>query len=686
MNTEVSRLVSVLLTLVHDTELSRYWTPQDERMLISRCEAEGLTFLTSTLPGLAKSLHTMFSCGIFKCAPGFRRATKKAYPMFMRKAWEVLVPDHYEIDGEVFGLPAPGLGNGNEFLFLESAHNLAGAVKAIRQVSLMYYKTKLPYSPEQVKAVTDAFIAAEAELADLDLSEGSDHCQQQFDIGIDSATVLPGTVDSLLTRASHYVHRLLRGFNPRNIRPRHGSGASACKVEPWERYKFPRFIPKLDAVYPYSDWFYLSHGVDCLPEEKIDSLEVVEEPMARVVFVPKDSRGPRLISAEPREFMYIQQGLMDLLYRAIDTYPMVKAQLDCRDQTRNQRLARWGSASGAVATLDLKEASDRVSLTLVERLFPRDWVECFKACRSIHTKLPDGTVVPFRKFAPMGSAVCFPVEAICFWAIANAAIPLSGMDKSNLFSATPYGLESNQLAVFGDDIIVPASEASCVVSALSIVGLSVNLEKSYLEGPFRESCGKEYLLGEDVSIVKCRELPASRGTRNMMDRARFRTADWFNNLIIRYGTYVLTRPLADLFESWYGGIPVTERVVLGEDEFSQATVPSRGLLLLGHTREIPVSFAVGVYDKKIPQHPRKSRGAKMLARKKPKEVKPRLRWNSKLHRLEVYTLVELPVIQRIDIDDWSHLLRILLNGSGVEDASTWTLAKRCRYKYGWVAV
>jgi hypothetical protein len=692
MSAEVNRMVSVLLTLVQDTELSHYWTPQDERHLRSRCEAEGISYLTTELPKLAKALHKSFTTGVMCGVEGFRSVRGRAYPLFMRKAWETLL----ESDGcylSALGRTEclkPELTCGSNFLHIESAQELAGAVKAIRQVSLMFYKTKLPYSDEQVKNVIDSFIGAERDLASLDLTAESTLADHKA--GLTPIEVLGHhgsssiSVDSLLTRASRYVKRLLYGFSPYDIRPRHGSGASACKTKPWQRYSMPRYIPKLDKVYPYHEWFFLSQGVDLRESELIDNLELCEEPMARVVFVPKDSRGPRLISTEPREFMYIQQGLMDQLYNAIGSFPMVKAQLDCRDQTRNQRLARWGSATGSVATLDLKEASDRVSLDLVRRLFPSEWVKCLEACRSTATRLPDGRVVPFRKFAPMGSAVCFPVEAICFWAIAHAATMLSDKSIDNVFSNAPLGLEFNQLSVFGDDIIVPTDHVEYVIGALEAVGLKVNRDKSYTSGPFRESCGADFLLGEDVSYVKCREVPVASGSRNTMDRARFRTADWFNNLIMRYGTYVLADPLHALFREWYGEVVVSTRVIIpdvddDERDFVTSNVPSRGLVLLGHIRQVPAAWELQPLDFTFGEKPRRK-----VSRRKKRIPAFSMRMNPDLHRLEVYTLVELPVIQKIDIDDWSHLLRVLLKGSGTLEASKWTLAKRCSYKYGWIAV
>jgi len=690
MNNEVDRMVSVLLALVQDTKLSCYWSPLDEEHLRTRCRAEGISFLTTELPKLAKMLHQSFRTGVFEPVEGFRSVKEHAYPLFMRKAWEMLSSGGSYVGamGKTLTRLKPELTCGSNFLHIDSANELAGAVQAIRQISLMYYKTKLPYTDKQVKSVEDAFLAAEADLRSLDLTREATyraHIAGETPVSVLSRDgCLSISVDTLLTRASRYVKRLLYRFNPMDIMPRHGSGASSCKTNPWERYSSPRFIPKLDRVYPYTDWFFLSHGVDTHASESLDNLEVCEDPRARVVYVPKDSRGPRLISAEPREFMFIQQGLMGQLYKAIEHYPMVKAQLDCRDQTRNQRLARWGSATGAVATLDLQEASDRVSLELVRRLFPQEWVRCLEACRSESTVLPGGEVVPLVKFAPMGSACCFPVEAICFWAITHAATMLSDKSIDDVFSSTPLGLEFNQLAVFGDDIVVPTDHVSYVVGALECVGLKVNMSKSYVHGPFRESCGSDFLLGEDVSIVKCGEVPYASGGRNTMDRARFRTADWFNNLIIRYGTYCLTEPLYQLFHHWYGDIVVTTRVTLLEEgadlDFVTQSVPSRGLMLLGHIRMIPAAWELQPLNFGGPQ----KKGSRRNKRQRIQAFSTRM--NPDLHRFEVYTLIEQPKIHEINIHDWSHVLRILLNGSGTLDASKWTLAKRCTYKYGWVPV
>jgi hypothetical protein len=154
-------------------------------------------------------------------------------------------------------------------------------------------------------------------------------------------------------------------------------------------------------------------------------LERLPAGTAKVVLVPKDSRGPRLISAEPLEYQWIQQGVGRSIVAHLEAHHLTKGRVNFTHQEVNRRLAQESSATLELATLDLKDASDRVSLELVRRVFKNtpELVRALEAIRTDATLLPDGRVQSLKKFAPMGSAVCFPVEAFVFWAILTASIP-----------------------------------------------------------------------------------------------------------------------------------------------------------------------------------------------------------------------------------------------------------------------
>lgn len=233
-------------------------------------------------------------------------------------------------------------------------------------------------------------------------------------------------------------------------------------------------------------------------ELRYNDVPVVSEYPARVILVPKDSRGPRLISCEPLENQWIQQGLGQAIVRHVERHPLTRYNVHFTDQEPNRRGALVGSIGGRYATLDLKEASDRVTVGLVRLLFPEPLLKCLLAVRTTGTVLPSKQVLNLDKYAPMGSALCFPVMALAIWALLTAR-----------FRGDAHARQS--LLVYGDDVIVPGYQALNAISTLESFGLLVNRDKSCIQGLFRESCGQDAFKGHCVTPVRVRT-PWSRVT------------------------------------------------------------------------------------------------------------------------------------------------------------------------------
>lgn len=156
------------------------------------------------------------------------------------------------------------------------------------------------------------------------------------------------------------------------------------------------------------------------------------------------------------------------------------------DQTRNQDYAHVGSLYRNFGTIDLSSASDTVTYQLVRSLFRRTpiWQELW-SCRSQYATL-DGQRMPLEKFAPMGSAVCFPIESIVFAAVVRVAQKHVGVNTS--------------YCVYGDDIVCHFSVFPEVIRLLEELHFRVNEKKTFWpESPFKESCGKEFYNGDDVT-------------------------------------------------------------------------------------------------------------------------------------------------------------------------------------------
>lgn len=185
--------------------------------------------------------------------------------------------------------------------------------------------------------------------------------------------------------------------------------------------------------------------------------------------------------------VFVQKGFGNIIRRRLK-----KVTVNLDDQTLNRRLAYEGSLDGSLSTLDLSSASDTVSKEIVRLLLPPDWYEALCLCRSEKGILPCGTEVLFRKFSSMGNGFTFELESLIFWALCSAARQY-------------YGETDRRMAIFGDDIIVPSGLTPKVVSLLEFAGFIVNTKKSHTDGPFRESCGKHFFKGVDVTPVYFRD-------------------------------------------------------------------------------------------------------------------------------------------------------------------------------------
>lgn len=457
--------------------------------LRSRSSSEGLGFFTRSLPSLGKALDRALSDDThFVCPPAFEHGRHTVLPLFLGVLFEMI----FTRDGDVITrwngvsepVPLVTILEGN------SVARQTEAVRAIRQISYLLYKLDGGCPKSADAAVISSFLETEQCLPS--------ECDE-----------IPHTrlVAQTLENARLLVWKALRGFDPHAIIPRHGPGAVSSGEKMWEKMNFSHYFPKLDEVYPYSDYFYFNFSHLCDELESLEQMDTVHTSTAKVVLVPKDSRGPRLISMEPLELQWIQQGLQRSLIQMIESPAcLASGYVNFTTQEINRDLACMHSdipdescpERGSFITMDMKDASDRVSLWLIRKLFPEHVYRCLKACRSERTELPDGHVVTLKKFAPMGSSVCFPVEALTFWAIGVGAI----LTRQRPNWMKLYKTDIPEVYVYGDDIILRKEYYSLVTEAYTALHLKVNVDKCCTGRFFRESCGLDAFRLNDVTPVR----------------------------------------------------------------------------------------------------------------------------------------------------------------------------------------
>jgi hypothetical protein len=209
-------------------------------------------------------------------------------------------------------------------------------------------------------------------------------------------------------------------------------------------------------------------------------------PGSRFDTVPKDSDKDRPICIEPELNMFFQKGVGKMLRGRLK-----RVGINLNSQVRNQVLALLGSITDLLATIDLSSASDSVSLRVCEMLLPRDWYEAMLMMRSAYVEI-DGKMVRLQKISSMGNGFTFELESLLFWALSKASL-------------TAHAIESDHLAVYGDDIIIDGRAANTLIRTLQNLGFETNRNKTFVSGPFRESCGKHYFLGSDVSPFRIKD-------------------------------------------------------------------------------------------------------------------------------------------------------------------------------------
>jgi hypothetical protein len=447
-------------------------TTMDVKTIQGRIKNEGLSFLTITLPTFGKDFQYCLDQG-FVVPRSFLpfRKTGSCLPSFLRGFTE-----------QVFD---PGTG------VLLDAPSIE-AIYAVRQLTLIFSKILLPCTPERERKAMSDYVQCDEEvnyvesiLPDSDVDEFGRMAQLCF--------------SSLFSDLDNAVYS-------GEIVPKHGPGAVAEGLSSNGKYLSQYWTDRLEKVFHVGDFLYPNaRYVREYEDDGVDFREPGSEIPARVISVPKTQKTPRIIAIEPSTIQYVQQGILERIMHHIHS-GFLNGFIGTESQEPNQLLAQKGSSDGTLATIDLSEASDRVSSKLVRTMMRNHPLakEAVFACRSERASVPGNGIISLSKFASMGSALCFPFEAMVFLTIIFLGIE---KERGHRFSKKSELMDYlGEVRVYGDDLIVPIDCVHTVVDLLEHFGAKVGRSKSFWNGSFRESCGKEYYAGHDVSIVKVRRV------------------------------------------------------------------------------------------------------------------------------------------------------------------------------------
>ncbi len=495
-------------------------TQRDLVTMVARVENEGLSFLTISLPAFCTDFEKSLDKGLVDSSDFCGYKKSGVLPLLLGG---LLSRVFDRGTGRLLTVPC-----------IES-------ILCVRQICLMWKKVNIACSERRAFNAIRAYVECDEEIGML----------HDYSVLTDDTWSKTGRIRALGGILwSELGAKFLEKNRANQILPKHGPGATAERIRGNSKYSLRTWHTRLQTYFPYDQYALPSaEWLGTKAEDSLDLLEPGAETPVRVVLVPKTLKTPRVIAIEPVCMQYTQQAVAEFIVNELERSSLTRGHVNFRDQGVNQDLALTASRHGSYATLDLKDASDRVSLPLVKTILHSipDLLQACLDCRSTTARLPDGTLRSIKKFASMGSALCFPIEAICFYTVA-----ILGRLNAHSLAVTPLNVSkmSRGVYVYGDDIIVPVDEVATVISTFELFGLKVNLAKSFWTGKFRESCGMDAYDGKRVTPVYLRELPGNgRSKQGLVSLVSFA------NQLYLSGWWATAREVRARVESLVGPLP-----------------------------------------------------------------------------------------------------------------------------------
>lgn len=221
----------------------------------------------------------------------------------------------------------------------------------------------------------------------------------------------------------------------------------------------------------------------------------------RIALVPKDATTDRAIIVPVHVNSYVQRGFGRYMRKRLK-----RVGIDLDNQSFNQAHAQRGSVLGDRATVDIRSASNTISLNLVRHLLSDEWFEALLRCREPAVQLPDGSWQQLEMFSAMGNGYTFELESAIFFALTFASLEYK---RNNVYPTAINDWTGRKfpdtVSVYGDDIIAPSDCFELLKEVYAFCGFEMNTKKSYSSGAFRESCGKDYFNGILVRPVFLKE-------------------------------------------------------------------------------------------------------------------------------------------------------------------------------------
>ncbi|DAD51889.1 TPA_asm: RNA-directed RNA polymerase [ssRNA phage Esthiorhiza.2_37] len=290
------------------------------------------------------------------------------------------------------------------------------------------------------------------------------------------------------------IAKILGDFSAEDLfsMPDWGPGASTLikrrDASPAKKFRCETGITR--DLYSLIPWETLKEAYPLWADQLVDSGFPNFQVGNKVITVPKDATTNRVIAIEPGLNLWFQKAVGDMIGMRLRRYGV-----DLRYQSRNQELARKGSLTSKLATIDLSSASDSIASSVVEEIIPQRWFLLMDSCRS-HYGTQNDSFKKWEKFSSMGNGFTFQLESLIFYAVACCC-------------ADYLHVESSDVSAYGDDVVLPTACFELFSEMLDFYGFRLNVKKSHKDSTFRESCGAHFVSGVDVKPIYLKDRVSS---------------------------------------------------------------------------------------------------------------------------------------------------------------------------------
>lgn len=503
MKSQVNDVLPVLLAICEDVRVAYPaidGIDRDIQRLSRLCQTRGLGFLCLDLPSLDKVLLDGLEEGHLPASFGpFRAVSKKCHvPRLFSGLWLRVFDKNAMLKPDV------------DFT----------AIAFLRQLSTVAKKLEMGCSPRRCFAALEKYYEVESSLPTPSLNwEGNWGDPESLREGLHIREVLVkdapllgppsfdrGRANLLLSKVQQVADLILSSMLPYDPHLwsdvlmeyegvsgfKHGPGAVQERLQQWEKSTFKEWSWKLESIFPFYSFGIMMND---------NRVPIRKERPSRLLMVPKTLKSPRIICAEPVAQQWCQQAILGFMEFEFDRL-WAGDFIDLKDQGKSGSMVLSASRDQKHSTIDLSDASDRLSCFVVERLFRRNpaLLDALYAARTRYVDVEyrrHKNFIRLKKFASQGTAVTFPVQSLCFLIMALAA-----SHRGSEVSLESLQRLRKDVRVYGDDIIVPTHGYVDLKSIMSWCFLKVNDDKSFSKGKFRESCGTDAYSGYDITPCK----------------------------------------------------------------------------------------------------------------------------------------------------------------------------------------